>query len=185
MNTIPPVKPVNPNSVTVTEGGEALIGGQQQQQQRSNTDGTAPVDEVMQEESVKSINSLADFDALSVPDKAKIILTSGKLEGKLPRPRVLREFETKLESFKAAISLSPPLTTADEEVKEEDPKAMIRTTLSPLDEILVPLIEDESVQHEIRMRDAVLRDDKFTIETVKRDMEKLKEKKKREDQMNK
>lgn len=162
MNTIPPVKQAinSSNRVTVTEGGEALVRGSKKTDKKENTD--------METKETKDIRSVADYDALSVTDKARMILASGRFEGTLPRPRSLREFDAKLENyFKATPQRADP--------KTKDDAPMMRTTLSPLDEILVPMLEKESVRLEIFRRDAYRRGDDLAIDAIERTIEEFNE----------
>ena len=54
---------------------------------------------------------------------------------------------------------------------------MVKTTLSPLDMMLLPVIPDEAVRLEIRIRDAELRENEFDMETVRRETEAYEERK--------
>mmetsp|Transcript_17405 Transcript_17405/g.25138 ORF Transcript_17405/g.25138 Transcript_17405/m.25138 type:complete len:692 (-) Transcript_17405:122-2197(-) len=79
------------------------------------------------------IQSLDEYDALSQSDKAKTLIELSNFNGKLPRPRVLRNADSNN-------GISP----------------------GPLDELLLPLI-DESVRRQYLIRDAELRQDWDTV----------------------
>lgn len=163
LNSIPPVQPIDSTRSIVTEGGEALIQGKNNKKFTSDTNESEALEIV--EEKVITINSLNDYEALTVPDKARFVLRSSKFEGQLPRPRVLRRFEEKMNAFKKVEYSSG--------IKTEEMVTMFPTTLSPLDEIAVSMIENELVQLEIRMKDAVLRRDQESIDIIQRKMNKI------------
>jgi len=84
------------------------------------------------------VRSLQEYDELTVQDKAQLLLSLESFKGRLPRPRTLRETES---------------SSAE---------------LSPLDEMLVPLI-DESVRRQIFIREAENRGDKYGAEELKKE----------------
>ncbi len=78
------------------------------------------------------VQSLSEFDALTVQDKAQLLSSLDSFEGDLPRPRQIRDYQK------------------NESVED--------STLDPLDEKLLPLI-DESVRRQILVREAETRGD--------------------------
>jgi hypothetical protein len=70
------------------------------------------------------VNTLLEYDQMTVQDKAKLLLSLESFKGRLPRPRDLRQSRDENDS-----------------------------TLDPLDQMLVPLI-DESVRRQILSREA-------------------------------
>jgi len=86
------------------------------------------------------VQSLGEFDSLTVQDKAQLLLSLDSFKGRLPRPRVLRDVETSIESTKRSKNRSK------------------KSVLNPLDEMLLPLI-DESVRRQILVRAAEERGD--------------------------
>jgi len=80
----------------------------------------------------KPVKSLAEYDALANEDKGQILKSLDSFKGKLPRPRILRQY--------------------DSETKEQKKKKP--TSNHPLDKLLIPLI-DESVRGQILIREAV------------------------------
>jgi len=79
------------------------------------------------------VQSLTQYDGLSVHEKAQMLLSMGSFNGRLPRPRVLRRDA--------------------ENRKLEESKKRATTSLDTLDRLLIPLI-DESVRNQILFRDA-------------------------------
>ena len=138
LNEIPLVRPVRIDETEVNERGEALVSKSGKSQPQS-----AVIDEV-----VNQPNSLTEFDALTIPNKASLILTSEDFEGKLPRHRVLLQFQRKFN------------------LEESSPDTVVQTTLSPLDEIIVPLLKNETVRQEILLRDAKIRNDVRAVEVI-------------------
>ena len=167
MNAIPPVvpSPYGHNRVTVVKGGEALVGGHRWM----GGEGDGGDDSVADAGPVRSV---ADYDALSIPVKARMVLSSNGFEGTLPRPRSLLRFSRELDAH---------VRERRERGREGLPDGgrgapAIRTTLSPLDEALVPLLEDESVRQEILLRDARDRGDRLAIDSIQRTVDELDEK---------
>lgn len=80
------------------------------------------------------VQSISEFDSLSVQDKAQLLLSMESFDGDLPRPRSLRN-----------VGIS--------NLRNEEPRE-----LDILDEKLLPLI-DESVRRQILVREAVARGD--------------------------
>ena len=93
------------------------------------------------------VNSLQEYDEMTVADKAQMLLSLDSFEGRLPRPRVLKEAEMSIG------------------MKNDSPYS---STLSPLDELLIPLI-DESVRRQIMIREAERRGDVSEIKTLQED----------------
>lgn len=73
------------------------------------------------------VDSLREYDEMTVKDKAQLLLSLESFKGRLPRPRVLQE------------------------AKDSNPNNL--TMLDPLDKLLLPLI-DESVRRQILSREA-------------------------------
>lgn len=167
-NVIPPVKSIASDRAIVTEGGEVLLQGRANSKESSqgNSD-RSMADEVLEETDI-TIDSLEDYESLSIPDRARYVLSSGRFDGKLPRPRVLREFQEQVLEF---VNLNQQSTETKN--KDEQRAPIIRTTLSPLDEILVPIIENELVQLEIKQKDAILRRDQMTADAIKEKIQKI------------
>ena len=85
------------------------------------------------------VQTLAEYDALSDEGKARILLSLPSFEGRLPRPRTLREARVGAGPNSSDLSANAAL-------------------LDPLDELLVPLV-DESVRRSVLIRDAEQRGD--------------------------
>ena len=88
------------------------------------------------------IQSLDQYDSLSIQDKGRLLLSLPSFEGQLPRPRVLREYENNKKGNTGR--------------KEKDPEEIADP--NPIDNLLVPFI-DESIRREYLIRDAEKRGD--------------------------
>jgi len=78
------------------------------------------------------VQSLDEYDEMTVQDKAQLLLSLESFNGRLPRPRALKEASTNSNIY--------------------------NTQFSPLDEMMVPLI-DESVRRQLLIREAKRRGD--------------------------
>jgi len=87
------------------------------------------------------IQSLDQYDSLSIQDKGRLLISLPSFEGQLPRPRVLREYENNQKG---------------NEGKKKDAERIADP--NPIDNLLVPFI-DESVRREYLIRDAEGRGD--------------------------
>jgi len=85
------------------------------------------------------VQSLSTYDELSNTDKVQTLLSSQYFQGELPRPRVLRQ-------------------DAKKKKRRSDKKRKNTTSFSPLDRLLIPLI-DESVRGQLLIREAERRGD--------------------------
>lgn len=88
------------------------------------------------------IQSLEQYDSLSIQDKGRLLLSLPSFEGRLPRPRILREYE-KRKGNRNKGNKKGAKTIADP---------------NPIDSLLIPFI-DESVRREYLIRDANNRGD--------------------------
>jgi len=85
------------------------------------------------------VQSLSAYDELSDTDKAHILLSAQSFQGELPSPRALRQDAKKKEM-------------------RSDKKRKDTTSFSPLDRLLIPLV-DESVRGQLLIREAERRGD--------------------------
>lgn len=97
----------------------------------------------------KPVQSLAEYDALMNEDKAQILTSLDSFKGKLPRPRILRQFDSE-----------------KKEQKKKNPSSN-----HPLDKLLIPLI-DESTRGQILIREAEDQGDFDTAFRLRQDMSK-------------
>jgi len=96
------------------------------------------------------VQSLSEFDGLTVQDKAQLLLSADSFKGNLPRPRLLRDSKNSMQ-----------------QMKKKDQRSTGTSTLGPLDEKLLPLI-DESVRRQILVRDAEARGDFDEVNELER-----------------
>jgi hypothetical protein len=94
------------------------------------------------------IQSLQEYDELTIQDKAQLLSSLESFKGRLPRPRALREITNNRESSSSNSSYNEDFT--------------------PLDEMLIPLI-DESVRRQILIREATKRGDTNMANNLKND----------------
>jgi len=99
------------------------------------------------------VKTLDEYDTLSVQDKARIILSLQSFEGRLPRPRVLREAQSNQNAMSGEQSV------------------LSLSTRDPLDDLLIPFI-DESVRRDYLIRDAEKRGDKEEAARLREDKSK-------------
>ena len=89
------------------------------------------------------IQSLDQYDSLSIQDKGRLLLSLPSFDGQLPRPRVLREYKNQEGN-----------RTKGKKSKDSESTA----SPNPMDDLLIPFI-DESVRREYLIRDADNRGD--------------------------
>ena len=90
------------------------------------------------------VQSLGEYDSLSIQDKGRLLLSLPSFDGQLPRPRVLREYETRKGNRNS--------------IGKKSKGSEATLAPNPIDDLLIPLI-DESVRREYLIRDAENRGD--------------------------
>ena len=90
------------------------------------------------------IQSLGQYDSLSIQDKGRLLLSLPSFDGELPRPRVLREYENQ--------------NGNRNNIRKKSKESETMAAFNPIDDLLIPFI-DESVRREFLIRDAEIRGD--------------------------